>query len=97
MEHIIYMTRLFDLYGALLTEQEIEVFSLYYEENLSMQEIADIKEISKARVGVILKTVDKKLSDFESKLNFKNKADSILELVKGHENIKEAVEEILTH
>ena len=48
MERFLYYTKLFDCYKKLLSEKERETFSNYYEENLTMQEIADNKKISKS-------------------------------------------------
>ena len=65
MNKVIYYNELFSYYKELLTLKEQEVFSLYYEENLSMGEIALIKNISRSAVGFKIKKVEKKLDDYE--------------------------------
>ena len=40
------MTMLFDFYGELLTERQREFFDLYYNEDLSLSEIAENSGIS---------------------------------------------------
>ena len=46
MDKFLYFNELFSLYGKLLTKNEQNIFSLYYEENLSLQEIADNLNVS---------------------------------------------------
>lgn len=49
------MTLLFDLYGELLTKKQQQLFDLYYNEDLSLAEIADLLQISRqgARDGIV--------------------------------------------
>ncbi|MDE7054354.1 MAG: YlxM family DNA-binding protein [Oscillospiraceae bacterium] len=61
------MTMLFDFYGELLTERQREFFDLYYNEDLSLSEIAENNGISRQGVrdvivraeGVMQKVEDK--------------------------------------
>ena len=48
MENREYLNSLFDIYAYLLTKTEQETFEDYYMEDLSLQEIADNKNISKS-------------------------------------------------
>jgi len=77
MEQFLYYTKLFDIYKNLLNENEKNVFAYYFEENYSLQEIADIEGVSKARIGAIVKTLEQKLDSFEEKLNILKKYDAI--------------------
>lgn len=45
------MTMLFDFYGELLTDRQKEFFDLYYNEDLSLSEIAENEGISRQRPG----------------------------------------------
>lgn len=69
MENREYLNSLFDLYKELLTKTEQETFEDYYMEDLSLQEIADNKNISKSSVGKTLKSAIEKLEEYEQKLH----------------------------
>ena len=66
MDKVLYYNELFSCYGELLTKKEQELFSLYYEENLSMGEIAELKKVSRSGVGARIKRIEKKLEYYES-------------------------------
>lgn len=97
MEKFLYYNELYLIYKDLINDNNREIFDLYYGENLSMQEIADIKEISKSRVGIVIKNVQKKLDNFEKKLNIyakNNKLNDLLEL-NNIEQIKIEIEKLI--
>ena len=48
------MTMLFDFYGELLTERQKEFFDLYYNEDLSLSEIAENSGISRQGVRDVI-------------------------------------------
>lgn len=58
-----------DFYGALLTQNQSEIVSMYYDENLSLGEISLIKNISRNAVRDTIVRATKKLEDLEDKLN----------------------------
>ena len=69
MDKILYYNNLFSIYRELLTEKEQNIFSLYYEENLSLSEIAENLQITRSAVGNTVKIVEKKLEEYEKKLH----------------------------
>ena len=69
MEEFVYYNDLFDIYGELLTDKEQEAFRDYYQEDLSLSEIADNKNISRSAVQKMVKTVLEKLNYYEEKLH----------------------------
>ena len=74
MEEFLYNGELFDIYGALLNESNKKFYKLYYEENLTLQEIADLENVSKSYVGNIIKKTSEKLKEYESVLHvYENK------------------------
>ena len=69
MEKNIKMSMLLEIYGNLLTEKQKDTLDLYYNENLSLSEIAEDANITRQGVRKILQDGEKKLLDFEQKLN----------------------------
>ena len=69
MEEHVYYNNLFDCYKELLTDKEKESFSSYYEEDLTLSEIATNNNISRAAVHKTVKNVLEKLEDYESTLH----------------------------
>ena len=62
-----------------------------------MQEIADNKNLSKARVGVIIKNVEKKLDKYEETLKIASRNESLKEMLKVNDllTIKREIEKLL--
>ena len=97
MENREYLNSLFDIYKDLLTKTEQETFAYYYIEDLSLQEIADNKNISKSSVGKTLKSAIEKLEEYETILHnyeTKTKIEEIL-LESDINKIKEKIKVIL--
>ena len=61
------MSLLFDYYGALLTDKQRDCYDLYYNEDLSLTEIAEIKGISRQGAWDSIKHAEDKLREFEEK------------------------------
>ena len=61
------MTMLFDFFGELLTTKQREYFDLYYNENLSLSEIAEKAEISRQGVYDIINRAQNTLTELEQK------------------------------
>ena len=80
MDKFLYYNNLFSLYQKLLTPKERLIFSLYYEENLSMGEIADIKGISRSAVGKTIKIVTTKLDNYENTLGIYKQREEIIKI-----------------
>ncbi len=76
-EEFIYYNNLYDIYGNMLNEREKAIFHLFYEEDLSLQEIADVRHISKSAVGKTIQIIDEKLENYENKLQFMAKIDNM--------------------
>lgn len=97
MEKFIYYNELYLIYKDLLNDNNRELFDLYYGDNLSMQEIADIKNISKSRVGTVIKNVEKKLDNYEEKLKIYENNQCLLKLLEINDmnEIKKNIESII--
>lgn len=59
---------LLDFYGGLLTEKQAEALDCYYNQDLSLSEIADDMGISRQGVMAFLRQGEKHLKSFEDKL-----------------------------
>lgn len=59
---------LFDLYGAVLTDKQRELFDLYHNEDLSLSEIAENEGISRQGVRDTLIRAENQLLDLERRL-----------------------------
>ena len=61
------MTMLYDFYGELLTERQKEFFDLYYNEDLSLAEIAENSGISRQGVRDVIVRAEAVLTELEDK------------------------------
>ncbi|MCI9166203.1 MAG: DNA-binding protein, partial [Oscillospiraceae bacterium] len=61
------MTMLFDFYGELLTERQKEFFDLYYNEDLSLAEIAENNGISRQGVRDVIVRAEAAMQEVEDK------------------------------
>ena len=98
-EKYIYYNNLFDIYSELLTDKEKETFSLYYQEDLSLSEIADNNNISKSAVGKMVKTILEKLDNYEKILKIYNTRKQLLILLQEEkiEKLKNKLKKILNN
>lgn len=67
---------LIDLYGTLLTDNQLNILELYYMEDLSLKEISEELNVSRNAIFDSLKRSLNILENYESKLNLLEK-DSI--------------------
>ena len=65
--------KLYDFYGALLTERQSTCFTMYYFEDLSMTEIGTALGITPQAVADQIKRTVKKLNLYEEKLKLAQK------------------------
>lgn len=96
MERYVYYGMLFDIYQGLLKDNNKEIFKWYYDENLTLQEIADNLGVSKSYIGRIIKNTEKKLDELESKLHIYENKGKIKDVLKLNDinKIKEVLKEI---
>lgn len=70
-----WLNQLFDLYGQLLTDKQQSYFKLYYFEDYSLQEIADVFMVSRNAVFDHLKKAEEHLISYENELKLKEKKE----------------------
>lgn len=85
------ISRLFDFYGDLLTENQARVIDLYYNEDLSLAEIAEPAGISRQGVRDAIVRGEKQLKDFENKLGLLKK---FTEIEKQVTSVKEDIKKM---
>ena len=87
------MTMLFDFYGELLTDRQKELFDLYYNEDLSLAEIAENEGISRQGVRDVIVRAEGAMQEIEDKTGLIRR----FEQMRGHlDAIEIAAAEIKT-
>ena len=68
MEKKVEVSILLEIYGKLLTENQVNILTDYYNNDLSLSEIAENNHITRQAVSDIIKKGECKLFDLEEKL-----------------------------
>ncbi|MCR8968764.1 YlxM family DNA-binding protein [Facklamia sp. 7083-14-GEN3] len=95
LEKTIYLNQLLSYYGSLLTDRQLSMMQSYYEEDLSLSEIADYYEISRQAVHDNIKRSEKLLVSYEEKLRILAKSNDRLKYLKEIRPMVEGQSEIL--
>lgn len=82
---------LLDFYGEMLTEKQRDFIDLYYNEDLSLSEIAENEGITRQGVRDSIKRAEVQLFEMEEKLGLADKFD---DLKKNLDEIKDCAERI---
>ena len=95
---------LLDFYGEVLTERKKEVLDMYYNEDLSLAEIAEQIGISRQGVRELIKKAEDELSFLEEKLELagrmsalRHHTDNMISIAENEEiseSLKKEIEEI---
>ena len=97
MENEIYLTKLYDYYGGILTDKQREYFEDYYFNNLSLLEISENYNVSRNAVHKQLKEAVLKLEDLESKLNIYEKMKKIENILENNPDILDRIKQIMNN
>lgn len=98
IKDVLYINSLLDIYGDLLTANQIKIMKMYYEFNLSFGEIADELSISRAAVNDTIKKSINLLNKYENCLNLlqkRNKLHELCDKIDGNDNVKKEIKEVL--
>ena len=104
MEQLLYLSTLFDLYGALLTEKQQECLRMHLFEDFSLSEIGEALGISRQAVYDNIHRSEKALESYEKKLGLaaryqgeRQELAKIYEAIKGLKQPEnaQAVDEVL--
>ncbi|MBR6504380.1 MAG: putative DNA-binding protein [Clostridia bacterium] len=88
MERKVKISILCDLYGKLLTDKQFEFLDDYYNNDLSLSEIAENNNITRQAVRDIIKKGENKLFEYEEKLEFMKR------MLKQEEQIVNVLQEL---
>ncbi len=69
MKAVYEISLLYDFYAPLLTEAQQEILSMYYFDDLSLSEIGETKNVSRAAAHDLIKRSEAKLIAYEEKLH----------------------------
>ena len=92
LKDIYELSRLYDMYGALLNDHNRVIFEDYVLNNYSLGEIAADQDISRQGVRDSVLRCSKKLRDYEKKLGFLAKLDETDELIGELEGFVESTD-----
>lgn len=81
MSKNLHVSVLLDYYGNLLTEKQRDLAELYYNDDLSLGEIAEITNITRQGVHDSIKRTEAVLLEYEEKIGLQQKTDDIIGLL----------------
>ena len=87
-EKNVKVSLLCQIYGKMLTKKQYEVINDYYNNDLSLSEIAENNQITRQAVRDIIKKGENKLFELEEKLAFMEKT------LKQEKQLQEIIEEL---
>ena len=95
MEEFVYYNNLYDYYKVLLTDKQRDYFEDYYQNNLTLSEMADNYQVSRNAIHKQLKDTVRLLEEYESKLSLYDKMNKIVNLVKNDKELLNEIERII--
>ena len=88
MDKKVEVSILCQIYGKLLTEKQFEFIEDYYNNDLSLSEIAENNNVTRQAVRDVIKKGENKLFEFEEKLSIMKK------MLKQEKQIQQIIEEL---
>jgi len=88
MDEVIYLNNLYDCYKDLLTDKQRNYFCDYYQDNLTLSEMALNYDVSRNAIHRQIKKIVELLEFYESKLSIISKNNEIMGLINSTKNDK---------
>ena len=82
LEKNLKLAKLFDIYGGLLSRNQQDVYSDYLNNDLTLSEVAENREITRQAVKDVVLKVEQKLVGFENKLGLSKRIDDLQSEIK---------------
>lgn len=93
MDKNIEISLLFDFYGQLLSAKQREAVSLYYNDDLSLSETAQVMGITRQGVSDLVKRSATELYEYEDKLGLFERFKRVGEYAQGIRTLAESIGE----
>ncbi|MBR2724172.1 MAG: YlxM family DNA-binding protein [Ruminococcus sp.] len=84
---------LFDFYGQLLSVKQHEAVSLYYNDDLSLSETAEVMGITRQGVRDLVKRSEAELYEYEQKLGLYKRFEGVTQCAKSIRTLAESVKD----
>ena len=94
MEKNVEISVLCQIYGKVLTEKQYEIINDYYNNDLSLSEIAENNGITRQAVRDIIKKSENKLYELEEKISLMKKIMNEKNIIKNIEKELNEIEEL---
>lgn len=82
LEKNIELAKLFDVYGELLSKNQYDIMDDFLNNDLTLSEVAENRQISRQAVKDVVSKVEKKLQSYEEKLKFCEKINELERKIK---------------
>lgn len=91
MDKNIEISLLFDFYGQLLSSKQYEAVSLYYNDDLSLSETAEVMGITRQGVRDLVKRSEAELYEYEEKLGLYERFKRVGEYAQNIRTLAEGI------
>lgn len=91
MDKNIEISLLFDFYGQLLSLKQHEAVSLYYNDDLSLAEVAEVMGITRQGVRDLVKRSEAELYEYEQKLGLYKRFEGVTEYARCIRRLAEEI------
>lgn len=91
MDRNIEISLLYDFYGQLLSPKQREAVSLYYNDDLSLSETAEVMGITRQGVRDLVKRSESELYEYEQKLGLYERFERVGECATSIRTLAEAI------